>query len=231
MVAEPPVVVVLVGAGHPAPVVVARSAGEAFDAGAFVACPDRRLGGRGGGRAGTGSGGRARRARSNCGICAAGARFVSEVERPGVAEERRPGIGRAPRRMRDAGSGSHGQHDPRAAVAARGGCPGRFGTLGYNRRFRARIGLPVSLQVRAACLRTGPVRLRRHAIDVADCGSRGGRGRVRRVHLLAGRRAARACAARADHDPRLLLLVALFAVLRPMLLSRSRCRSRTSSAS
>jgi alanyl-tRNA synthetase len=51
LVAEPPVVVVLVGAGHPAPVVVARSAGEAFDAGAFVRALTGALGGRGGGRA------------------------------------------------------------------------------------------------------------------------------------------------------------------------------------
>jgi alanyl-tRNA synthetase len=50
IVSEPGFVVVLVGDGQPAPVVVARSADVAFDAGAWLKQATAELGGRGGGR-------------------------------------------------------------------------------------------------------------------------------------------------------------------------------------
>ena len=50
VVSEPGLVVVLVGDGQPAPVVVTRSADVAFDAGAWIKRATAELGGRGGGR-------------------------------------------------------------------------------------------------------------------------------------------------------------------------------------
>ncbi|MCC7044203.1 MAG: phosphoesterase [Acidobacteria bacterium] len=50
VVAEPGIVVVLLGAGTPVPVVVARSTDVVFDAGAFIRKVTASLGGRGGGR-------------------------------------------------------------------------------------------------------------------------------------------------------------------------------------
>jgi len=50
VVSEPGLVVVLVGDGQPAPVVVTRSADVAFDAGAWMKRATAELGGRGGGR-------------------------------------------------------------------------------------------------------------------------------------------------------------------------------------
>jgi len=50
LVAEPGFIAVLVGDGHPAPVVVARATDVEFDAGAFVKALAGQLGGRGGGR-------------------------------------------------------------------------------------------------------------------------------------------------------------------------------------
>ena len=57
IVSEPGFVVVLVGDGQPAPVVVARSADVAFDAGAWLKQATAELGGRGGGRAELAQGG------------------------------------------------------------------------------------------------------------------------------------------------------------------------------
>ena len=50
IVAEPGLVVVLIGGGTPAPVVVTRSAEGAVDAGAVIRALTAKLGGRGGGR-------------------------------------------------------------------------------------------------------------------------------------------------------------------------------------
>ena len=50
IVGEPGFVVVLTGEGHPTPVVVARSADVAVDAGAWMKRATAALGGRGGGR-------------------------------------------------------------------------------------------------------------------------------------------------------------------------------------
>jgi alanyl-tRNA synthetase len=50
LVAESGFVTILVGDGQPAPVVVARSADVAFDAGAWMKQATQALGGRGGGR-------------------------------------------------------------------------------------------------------------------------------------------------------------------------------------